>query len=920
MSEILNFKLTPGEIQLVGRGNCKGYDVNNDMGSIEPAPIVIGGESLHYFVSEDNSTTSNGYTKSTCVMLFYDDGHDDINFNELHVWNEDKTYDTVFLKGVSLPNTFANIQDNTSNTGVYTSFPEKYNNQPGLFDISNYNFYIQAQDPYDIKIKLGNYASVLWNNIDISGSFDPYSLWGKTKQYGDNDYTYIEFNANDEKIPYWIFSNELNSLQGTEYIQLGFTSEDGVILSFVLKCNSSIFENDSTYDVKILSGYLDSDARAGGITNISSGDVYQVKTRIKAINGTIEIKIPITEIFNNYDIESYINDYILNVDSTDPLIGLFTLENMDEESPILDITFKKVEPLPQTGPISMGLIRDYLGLEGTVSLNQTEFRELAGKTITPVFKLTNESNYPLSLVLLSKNKDEDFSTMKVGDTFYLSHTGSHSGGTQEYPVFVNNEQVDKFTAGELQLIAKEINDVFICNEDNVPSHSNDLSVDRQISLEDFYTSPEYIFENAADFNNRIASILEENNQDLSKYIFKFTNELEDESIVFPTTIIGTPKEIHANKCTSLSGAFKNCKQLKTITADLFKYCPKVEQFNECFYGCGITSIPLNLFSNCYNVSTYEGCFNFCSVLSELPETLFYTDYTSSTNFNNCFSNCITLKTIPSNFTFGGGGTFESCFLSCSNLTSIPENIFSGSKFTTSYKNCFASCSSLTQLPDYLFKDSPNVTSFSGCFFNCTKLKTVPEHLFYGCSMTLDVSQCFYNCKSLTSVPQNLLYPFIEVTNLSYCFAGSNLATIPEKFCESCISATNFSYCFSSCKISEIPSNLFYALQNAADFSYCFDSCYSLTAIPEGLFSDCISAWNFNYCFYYCRQIETVPSNLFDNTRVSKVNYCFRNCSAITSSLPEVWDKTKFPNVNAYSYYARGCTNAANYEQIPDAYK
>ena len=70
-------------------------------------------------------------------------------------------------------------------------------------------------------------------------------------------------------------------------------------------------------------------------------------------------------------------------------------------------------------------------------------------------------------------------------------------------------------------------------------------------------------------------------------------------------------------------------------------------------------------------------------------------------------------------------------------------------------------------------------------------------------------------------------------------------------------------------------------------------------------------------------LVTVPSDLFDgfNTEGKSFNfdYCFQRCTNITSAVPELWNRTDM-NIVSHRGCFGFCTNAANYNDIPDDWK
>ena len=128
--------------------------------------------------------------------------------------------------------------------------------------------------------------------------------------------------------------------------------------------------------------------------------------------------------------------------------------------------------------------------------------------------------------------------------------------------------------------------------------------------------------------------------------------------------------------------------------------------------------------------------------------------------------------------------------------------------------------------------------------------------------------------------------------------------------------------FNSCgQLKLISPTLFDFCPDVNTFRGCFELCSSLTIVPETIFDSNIKASDFRTCFGGNANLRSIPTNLFDNnTNVTNLEYCFYDNTNITSSLPDVWNKNKFPNVTKGTGYARGCTKAANYAEIPDEFK
>jgi hypothetical protein len=92
-------------------------------------------------------------------------------------------------------------------------------------------------------------------------------------------------------------------------------------------------------------------------------------------------------------------------------------------------------------------------------------------------------------------------------------------------------------------------------------------------------------------------------------------------------------------------------------------------------------------------------------------------------------------------------------------------------------------------------------------------------------------------------------------------------------------------------LSEIPDDLFDKLTNLEDISYCFNCCYNLSEIPDDLFDKLTNLEDISYCFYNCYNLSYVPP---------------------------LWEK--YGDEVVHNGCFSGCTNASNYDYIPDDWK
>ena len=243
----------------------------------------------------------------------------------------------------------------------------------------------------------------------------------------------------------------------------------------------------------------------------------------------------------------------------------------------------------------------------------------------------------------------------------------------------------------------------------------------------------------------------------------YDNEADEE----PTKWFGAG----GNRSYQHQGLFSNCRGLKSIPGDLFKYNPQVESFGGLGGGGGGggggagsydggaggagggggasgasgaggmngSAAPFGGAGG--NGGDGYGCFTNCSGLTSIPENL----------FAYC-ANAVNFGGIGGSGGGGGGGGGSygggaggdggdgyGCFTNCSGLTSIPENLFAYCPNTVNFGGiggsggrngnlaagggaggdggdgygCFANCSGLTSLPESLFAYCPNVVNLLG---------------------------------------------------------------------------------------------------------------------------------------------------------------------------------------------------------------
>ena len=234
-------------------------------------------------------------------------------------------------------------------------------------------------------------------------------------------------------------------------------------------------------------------------------------------------------------------------------------------------------------------------------------------------------------------------------------------------------------------------------------------------------------------------------------------------------LTSVPNGIFANSSEMIYmiGCFRECKNLTTITAGIFKgisnwsykdgkiqaaYQQKAPDgtvkgnptLDRMFEGSGVTSIPSNFFDYiCYFGRLYKTFKN--TKIKTIPSKLFstfvgtsgnqYDGFPGATSYNEAFMNCTSLTTLPASLfpkvRFDTTNlpklnySFESTFRGCTALTAIPSTLFNevvlstgGSRNDAVFDNMFNGCTSVSgTLPELWTKYTTKVThanTFTGC--------------------------------------------------------------------------------------------------------------------------------------------------------------------------------------------------------------
>lgn len=320
-------------------------------------------------------------------------------------------------------------------------------------------------------------------------------------------------------------------------------------------------------------------------------------------------------------------------------------------------------------------------------------------------------------------------------------------------------------------------------------------------------------------------------------------------------------------------------------------------------------------------------------------------FTSNTSLTDAFEFC----------SLSGSLTLEPLSASVTNVTGMFRNC----DFTEVYgtlgdhvvnlSSLFARCENLHTIHNDFIPSNVAIQSLDSIFYDCS-LQVVPDTLLKGKNLT-ECSLSFIFIGGF--IPKSSMFQgtsFSYKTDFSHMFDGYN-GVMPLQLFDGCVVNNNdtldlqyivydlstelcedlFSYfaCWLDCDYAlsyyrgtSIPESLF---KNLKISSFNHGTAYSsLTQLPSKMFENCTfsSTMNFDYAFRETKLV-TVPTDLFDGFNTEGITFTFNNCfnglSTITSAVPELWNRTDM-NITSHAACFRGCTNAANYADIPDDWK
>ena len=261
--------------------------------------------------------------------------------------------------------------------------------------------------------------------------------------------------------------------------------------------------------------------------------------------------------------------------------------------------------------------------------------------------------------------------------------------------------------------------------------------------------------------------------DISADVFAKCTALTGLSMTFQncTALEKVPAGLFAHQAniTSFDQTFSGCTALTTVPEGLFDACVKVTNMSKLFYACtSLKSVPATLFAKNVKVTNFSNLFYGCTALESIPEGLFSTN-TAASNFSYAFVGCQNVKSIPADlFAKCTVATNFSYAFQATAIEAIPEDLFShvpSNNTSVNFNYCFAECVSLKSIPTGLFDTAKKASSFNYCFAACTALTGespftnmdgTKVHLYerkalyqLGFNNRITGTGCFYNCTGLS---------------------------------------------------------------------------------------------------------------------------------------------------------------------------
>ena len=374
--------------------------------------------------------------------------------------------------------------------------------------------------------------------------------------------------------------------------------------------------------------------------------------------------------------------------------------------------------------------------------------------------------------------------------------------------------------------------------------------------------------------------------------------------------------------TSLSGFFRGCETLETISGLEYLNTAKVTDMGNMFYGCSaLTSLDLTNF-NTANVEfmyyMFYGCsalksldltnfntakvtdmsfmFSGCSALTSLDLTKFNT--AKVVNMGNMFYGCSALTSLDlTNFNTANVEFMYYMFYGCSALKSLDLTNFNTAKVVNMYM-MFNGCSALESL-DLTNFNTAKVTYMNNMFEGCSALTTIyasdkfdTDNVKYGLDM-------FTGCKSLKDYsdsktdhayaycgPDGYFTPggcgYAEFDNATGTLSFRYKGVKPEGAYDLNVGGSDPEWKTLGTNVNKVVFDASFANARPTSCYYWFCGCSKLTDIEgiENLNTENVT--NMNSMFDRCSALTLLDLTNFNTAKVSDMSYMFMGCSALTT--------------------------------------
>lgn len=343
----------------------------------------------------------------------------------------------------------------------------------------------------------------------------------------------------------------------------------------------------------------------------------------------------------------------------------------------------------------------------------------------------------------------------------------------------------------------------------------------------------HTFANKADFDAKKDSLV------FTDYIVEFTNGLEGETIQFPTNIGTTPKQIIADKCTSIDNMFKDCTSLTKIESTLFSGMPNVKSAVSAFENTSVSGI---------NYSTF------------LPMT-------KLTVIDRMFAKL--------------------------NVATIASEVMKGFPNVVSAKELFAESQLYYFNYDTFFETNTLLEDISG-MFSSLKIVSFRFHneIFYPLVNLKKADYLFKDTTPISSVGADIFIKNTKLTSLRGCFQNTGYAKTANV--STLDALQNMSYCYSYANVKSFPEGMLNSNTNLVDVSFMFNGNSNMTTGDITLFKLATKINNFESCFNGCKTYTSALPNAWETHPNANGTDYAKGCinASNYADIPETWGGAK----------------------------